>query len=473
MTLAPMPYSNPIRRALRYVLVDRHRAELRACVGEARALERLDAEQTAEMQRQRLAHILTHAAAHVPYYRDLLPRHGVVDTSGNARPERLAALPLLDKATLAEEFERLRSDDADTRGWVVNRSGGSTGEPTRFVQDRRYRAWAEAVKVVRDEWAGVRPGDRQALLWGSARDLFEGSEAWKTRLRRWSLNELWVNAFFASEQAMASHLVQLQRFRPSYLLGYAPNLHEFALFAERRGARLASLQSVASGAGTLHPHMRDDIERAFGVPVFNRYGSREFGAIAGDCEFRTGLHVAAPHVIVEVVRPDGSRADPHESGEIVVSSLTNFSMPLLRYRIGDRGATSSRTCACGCGWPLLDRVEGRVTDTFVHPDGGVVSPTGLVHLAGALVREGWVRRFQFVQETVEEVTVRIVPEGDIATAAERHAEAAGDLTHAVRKMMGPRSRIRIEFVETIPPSPSGKHLSTICKVKAPQDAPTR
>ena len=468
-----MRHPNPLRSVLRYALVDRHRSDMRVRVEEARALETLSVAETAAMQRERLASILAHAAERVPYYRGLLPRHGLVDASGTARPERLTDLPLLDKATLAEQFDRLRSDDANARGWVVNRSGGSTGEPTRFIQDRGYRAWAEAVKVVRDDWAGVRSGDRRALLWGSARDLFQGGEAWKTRLRRWSLNELWINAFFASDEAMSSHLEQLQRFRPSYLLGYAPNLHELALFAERRGARVPSLQSIASGAGTLHPHMRADIERALGAPVFNRYGSREFGAIAGDCELRTGLHVAAPHVIVEVVRPDGSRADPHESGEIVVTSLTNYSMPLLRYRIGDRGAISDRTCACGCGWPLIDRVEGRVTDTFVHPDGGIVSPTGLVHLAGALVREGWVRRFQFVQETVEEVTVRIVPEGNVATAAERHGEGTGDLTRSIRKMMGPRSRVRIEFVESIPPSPSGKHLSTICKVDRSQGASPR
>ena len=468
-----MRFRNPVRRALRYVLVDRHRAELRAHVEEARALEKLGAEQTAEMQRQRLARVLTHAAVHVPYYRDLLPQYGVLDASGNARPERLAELPFLDKATLAEQFDRLRSDDADARDWVVNRSGGSTGEPTRFVQDRGYRAWAEAVKVVRDAWAGIRPGDRRALLWGSARDLFEGREAWKTRLRRWSLNQLWINAFYASEEAMASHLAQLRRFQPTYLLGYAPNLHELALFAERCSTRVPSLRSIASGAGTLYPHMRDDIERGFGAPVFNRYGSREFGAIAGDCELRMGLHVAAPHVIVEVIRPDGSRADPYESGEIVVTSLTNFSMPLIRYRIGDRGATSDRRCACGCGWPLLDRVEGRMTDTFVHPEGGIVSPTGLIHLAGALVREGWIRRFQFVQESVEEVTIRIVPEGETATAAERHGDATSELTQAVQEMMGPRSRVRIQFVESILPSASGKHLSTICKVKPSPGATLR
>ena len=102
-------------------------------------------------------------------------------------------------------------------------------------------------------------------------------------------------------------------------------------------------------AGTLFEPIRQTIESVFQAPVFNRYGSREVGDIACECEAHSGLHVALPTQFVEILRPDGTAAGPGEIGEIVVTSLTNFAMPLIRYRIGIVGHGRKSLVAAGVG----------------------------------------------------------------------------------------------------------------------------
>ena len=113
-------------------------------------------------------------------------------------------------------------------------------------------------------------------------------------------------------------------------------------------------------ADTLRDHMRARIERVYGCPVTNRYGSRELGDIAGQCSAVQGLHVFPWANYVEVVDDAGRPVGPGEEGELAVTSLINRAMPLIRYRIGDRGILARPGEGCSCGRPgqVLERITG-------------------------------------------------------------------------------------------------------------------
>jgi phenylacetate-CoA ligase len=209
---------------------------------------------------------------------------------------------------------------------------------------------------------------------------------------------------------------------------------------------------------TLHGFMRHTIESTLHCRVFNRYGSREVGDIAGECDAHDGLHVFPWANYVEIVDEAGESVAPGVDGEVVVTCLTNFAMPLIRYKIGDRAALAPEgPCACGRGGQRLLRVLGHSGETFKSSDGALVDGG---YLTGMMYLREWVERFQVVQHRYDDLEFKIIPR-----SGERPAQAElDDITGKVRRAMGERCAVRFSFVEDIAPLPSGKFTYTISHV---------
>jgi phenylacetate-CoA ligase len=433
---------------------------------------RLSREDVRAVQRRRLGELLRHAARRVPYYREELREAGVTD-GRKVHLDNFSEVPILTKRRLRDNYERLKSEDLSTRDWYRNSTGGSTGEPVRLVQDRETRGWRLALKALFIEWTGGRWGERRVRLWGSERDL-EGGETLRGRLGQWVRNEKRLNAFRMSEADMHRYVKVINDFRPQHMLAYVDAAYELARFAERKGLRVHSPRAVMTSAGTLHDHMRLTIERVFRAPVFNRYGARETGDMACECTAHDGMHVAAPLCYVELLRPDGTPVPPGERGEVVVTLLTNYSMPLIRYRIGDAGVWAKQGCSQNRhSWPFLKRIAGRTTDTLVKADGGVVSPLYLIHTAGVTLNTEKIKKYRFVQEDYDVMRVKLVaaPELESETGEQKRqslAEELEKLTEKIRLVMGEQCEVVPEFVEQLLPSSSGKYRYVVSKVERPQ-----
>lgn len=427
-----------------------------------RGWQTLGEEGTRVLREGLLQLLLDHAARHVPYYRDLFRSHGLLD-DGRPRVRSITEIPCLDRATLRREFPRLQSDDLAERAWTLNATGGSTGEPVQFIQDRDAGYWRVAIERLFDEWIGAYPGVRRAKLWGSERDTLAGREPLGRRLYRWRRNELVMNSFRMAPAEMAKYAERINRWRPRHILGYADSLYEFSRFVARSGLSIHAPDSIMSSSGTLLPHHRETIERVLGAPVYNRYAAREFGGIAGEDREHAGMVVAAPLRWVEVLRRDGSPAAPMEEGEVVITSLTNYAMPLIRYRIGDLARFASRP-ASRTGWPVLEQVTGRVTDTFLRSDGGLVSGLFFIHLVGVVLKAGWIRRIQIVQEEVSRVVIHLVLEPPLTAQSSEFHERTGDLADKIRRAMGEDCAIEFRLRDEIPVEPSGKYRYAISRV---------
>ena len=413
------------------------------------------------LQQQRLESLLRQAWNHIPYYHNILCQAGVVDNSGRVDVKLFKKVPLLDKAILRERFEDLKSDDLSQRRWKYNTSGGSTGEPVRFIQDQDHEDWSKAFTMLTDTWTEYDVGLPMVKLWGSERDLLVGQETLRVHLGRWLENVIWLNAFRVTPEEMIHHVSCINRVRPIQILAYVESIYELARFIEARGLEVYSPRAIVTAAGTLHQPVRQVVERVFRAPVFNRYGSREVHDIACECEVHEGLHISALTHYVEVLRPDGSPTEPGEVGEVVITPLTNFAMPLIRYRIGDMAAWSEDSCSCGRNWPLLKTVTGRVTDMFIKADGALVN--GKYFTALFFFRE-WVKKFQIVQDKHDHLLLRVVPldeTGDVLNI--RRAEVQ-EIEDKIRLVMGPACKVTWDQVSDIPPTASGKYRYTISKV---------
>lgn len=417
----------------------------------------------AQRAAEHLARTLRYAAEHVPHYRRLLPELGIV-RDGAVDLTRYAALPPLDKQTLVDSFDDLASDELPTLRYHIKRSGGTTGEPVKLLEDDEYALCQGAVSWLFKTWTGVAPGEPYVQLWGSQRDLDRQDEKFTERLWQWLEARRMLNAFRMSTEDLRRHVAALGEFPPTLLHGYADCLHQVALFVEHEGLSVPSPRAILSAAGNLTDGMRADLERVFRAPVFNQYGSRELGGVACECDHHRGLHVCGESCFVELVRPDGTPTAPGELGRMLVTTFTSRAMPLLRYDIGDLASWSGEPCACGRGWPLLAEIGGRVSDLFWLPDGGSVSPIYLRHTVGVVLGGDWLRQYQLVQEALDQVTVRLALREPVAQPREQHAQRLVDLTRSLRTVMGESCQVSFEFVDELPPSESGKQRYAISRV---------
>ncbi len=416
------------------------------------------------LQQKRLTNLLLHAGQHVPYYRKLLGDAGVVRHS-RVDFSRFNRIEMLDKDRIRANFQELKSDDLERRKWYVNTSGGSTGVPVGFIQDQDYSHWSLAVKFLDDRWTGRDMCDKQVLLWGSERDLLVGKMTWKTNIARWVRNEKHLNSFRMSEEKMRKYVETINQFKPEQILAYVESIHQLALFVERCQLDVYRPKAIMTSAGTLFASMRTKIERVFGAPVFNRYGSREVGDIACECEKHEGLHVSSPTHLVEIVRDNGEPVAPGETGEIVVTLLTNYAMPIIRYRIGDMGSWAKGPCSCGRSYPLIKELTGRVTDTFVTGTGTQVHGEYFTHL---FYFQSWVKKFQVIQEQHDQVRVLLVPSDPNSLHKNQYESSLSDIRSKIQLVMGEECRVYFEMREEIMTSPSGKYRYTISNVASRQ-----
>ena len=326
------------------------------------------------LQWSRLQTLLEHAYLRCSFYRRRFELAGLFPADIRSLDD-LRALPPLEKRDIQGLGSEMMARDWPAADLIRNQTGGSTGTPVTFYLDRTRKCSRAAATLRHNRWAGWEYGDRTAVIWGAPRD--KPADGWRSRLRGWLLREpLWLDAASLTERSMDEFHAALLRYRPRVIQAYARSAVLFARYLEVRGLTPHRPHAIITSAEVLEDDERNLLERVFGCGVFNRYGCREVSVIASECEAHAGLHTMAEGLYLEIETPNGP-ARPGESGDILVTDLLNFAMPLIRYRIGDVGSWAAGLCPCGRGLPRLERIAGRVTDFLVGDDGRLVSGAAL------------------------------------------------------------------------------------------------
>lgn len=408
----------------------------------------------------RLAGVLGHAWADVPYYREALPGpppagpRPVLDTL----QAYLEKASLLTKDTLRTRVPDLHARSGRFRRTYTNTSGGSTGVPVSFLQDQRHWDITTATQMLNSLWYGRRFGQPELYIWGSEIDIIKGQAGLRMRAFKVLSRRQYFDAYLMTEANRQKLLDELATRRWPLIVGYTQSLYEIARAARRRRLQLVPPGSIVITAETLHEFMRTEIEEVFGAPVYNRYGSREFGDIAAECPEARTLHVLPWTCYVEIVDNNGHLLPAGEEGEVVITSLANQSMPLIRYRIGDRAALlPDGRCACGRGGQRLAAVAGRSDGIFRRRDGGMVDGKFFLEL---LHPKPWIHSYQIVQRDYEWVEILVVPNGSLRPSEEEVTALQAD----TRCVMGPDCRLDLHFVSDLARSGSGKWRYTISHV---------
>jgi len=416
---------------------------------EFEATQYLPPEELEALRLRRLRAVLDQAYRKCPWYTERFRAAGVTPADIRTLGD-LSVLPPLAKTEVQEHGEAMVAKDWPRADLIPDATGGSTGTPVRFCYGKDRKLSRAAATLRHNRWAGWRPGDKVAYVWGAPQDL-RVPRSLKARLRNVLIDRtLFLDAGHLTEARLDAFVTDLERFRPAVIQAYARALALFARHVEQRGGLRHRPRTIVTSAETLDPDDRARIERVLGAPVHDRYGSREFSVLASECERRDGFHVMAEGLILEIVR-DGRPAAPGETGAVLVTDLMNFAMPLIRYRIGDVAAFAPGACACGRSLPRLQKLAGRVTDFLVGADGRLVS--GVFLATYVVAQRPSLGQVQLVQETAGEVTYRIKPGSGFRAEAD-----VAYLAAATREHLGEPCTVRHEIVDDLPAEPSGKFV---------------
>ena len=401
----------------------------------------------------RLIALLAHAYAQCPFYA-VRYREAGVSVADASTTRGFQHLPLLEKHHIQEYRNAMIAQSWPRNDLVENMTGGSTGTPLSFflsgdrLESRAGATWRH------NRWAGYDIGTKAALLWGAKTDL--PAPTWKQRARNWCIDRtIALNTACITEDGLKQFYANMLTFKPAIMVAYANAAALFARFVKDVGS--VPLRSVITTAEVLEDADRLLIEEAFCCKVFNRYGCREVSLIASECEQHDGLHIMAEGLIVEIIH--GNRqCEPGEIGEVVVTDLLNYAMPLIRYRIGDMAAYHPEPCACGRGLPRLKQIAGRVTGFLVGCDGRLVSGAALtITIVAARPRLGQV---QLRQEARGQVLCRIATRSDSPPTECDYRF----LTAEIRKYLGQDTRVDVERVDKMVPEASGKFIFSHSRV---------
>ncbi len=428
---------NPLLRPLRHELQRLHHPTRFRELKRLLQSQQLSREALQQQQQQLLQQIVQHAVIHSPYYSNRF--------SGIEWHHQLERLPILQKEAVREQgrsmVDRSASPDTLRQGFT----GGSTGTPLGYYYNAEKIELLRAGQYRSFMQCGWQPGERVLQRWGAAQDLQQRITL-KQRWLNWIGAEQTIAAFEFDEAQLQCWYQQICSYRPVVIRGYPSILAALADYLLKQQLTLPdSIKGCFCTAEVLYPQQRTRIEAALRCKLYNQYGSREIPNISCECSHGR-QHVFTDLVALESVKIDGA-------DQLLVTSLTNRLMPMIRYQIGDHGRLLKEPCSCGSPFPLMEMDVCRSNDLLQTPNGQRIYPSWLIHLLDGV--KG-IQQYQFRQRALDRITLYLVAEQiDLQTLQQQ-------LEPQLQQKMGATMQLQIEWVAKIERGSSGKHRFVCC-----------
>ncbi len=398
------------------------------------------------MQLEQLQAVLRHAAATTHYgrkhFRDL--------ATAPLTWERFRQLPVMSREVVQTQTKALRSNQVPKSHGPISmaRSSGSTSRPVEVARcavaglvwhavTARSHLWHRRdcrlpLATVRHSPDADQPGGVARKNWGPA------------LANLGQTGPCHVLHIGASTREQLAWL----RSRPvSYLMLYPSSLQDLLRLSPE--CPCPDLRAVMTFAEVVDPELRVELRDKWGVPLQDVYSTQEAGYLALQCPDHEHYHVQAESVHLEVVREDGTPCDPGERGKVLITPLHNFAQALVRYDVGDF-AVVGEPCPCGRGLPVLERIVGRVHQTFMTAAGDRIWLTVGVH---ELPKLAPILQHQFVQRQPGQLELRLVEH-----RAHTPAEEAALVSYLMGKLPE-GTELSVVWVDEIPRTGRGKFLS--------------
>lgn len=402
----------------------------------------------ARMHAQQLFQLLTHCLNAVPYYENYTRFGRIPELLQD--PQTWTSLPILKRKELQPHTDQLKAKNLPAGHHVVGllRSSGSTGTPIELQATNITAMWQKALALRSSIW--FRREYDQPL--GVIRKFSRKS----TGLPNGETAAHWADiegipfltgqrfGLEATAGKLSDQLDWLERRRPVYLMTLPSILRELVSLSRQSGSNWAP-KGITTLAETVDDDLRENVRAQWEIGIDDTYSAEECGVIAIQCPSHGNYHIQSESLLVEIVDEEGRPCRAGKEGRVIVTTLTNFATPLIRYDIGDR-AIAGHMCGCGRNLPVLTRVLGRERNLLVTKDGKFWPSFGLRAFRDRVP----LLSQQFRQTSLDTLEMHYVSSTQLSSIQEHL------LRDHIQRKLPTDMNIVLKRVDKIPRAPSGK-----------------
>jgi len=417
-----------------------------------RKSQRLSPSELEELQNRKLRAIVKHAYENVPYYYKLFSSVKVKPKDIRVR-EDLVKIPITTKKVL----QRLPISERVAKGVDINkcikcRTSGSTGEPLDVFLNKRELSYRVAMQT---RAYGLNLTEKKVNILDRTPLPPKGSPATIFRKLKQCLNHLglWRRYYFSLFEEPSELVSKLLEIKPDVIETQPSTLKLISEFVRENNITGIFPKSIFTRAELLSREDRKQIETVFGTKLTDLYGIIEFGIVAWECEKHQGYHINSDVVLVETIKDNQQVYE--EEGEMVCTDLINYTMPFIRYRLGDIAVLNKEKCSCGRSFPLIRLIQGRSDDFITLPSGRIVSPR---LLSVSLKKIDGISQYKLIQESINTFDVQIVKGQDFKETT------IEEVKRVLTEILGRKTRINVNIVDEILKEKSGKVRPIVSKV---------
>ena len=367
-----------------------------------------------KIQYKRLKKIVNYAKNNSPYFNELYK-----DINNNFKLEEL---PVITKNKMMENFDDWVTDsnvnikrieeftsNKDNIGrmldnkYLVFKTSGSTGNPITVLYDKQNIDVSSAVAAFRtfarkkDFKAFMKNGKKTAGVFANYGFYLACGMSRYLQLKMPNKkNKITIDVNAKEEQIIK----ELNEFKPSMLSGYPSNLALLSTFKELT----IKPDIVITGGELLTDEIRKKLTNKFNCYVQTHYSCTEAGEIACECSEKK-LHINEDWVIVEPVDKNNNPVGYGVlSDKVIITNLSNYIQPIIRYELTDRIILHNEKCKCGKKTCWLE-IEGRTDDILEFENKICIAPMSFYKILAEIEE---ITRFQLIQTSPKKLELRII-----------------------------------------------------------------
>ncbi len=322
-------------------------------------------------QNEKLQNLIKHAYNNTEYYSNLMKKLKL-NPSDIKTKNNLHKLPILTKNDIINNYNKIVPKNINAFYYKKHSTGGSTGEPMRYLLDYNTWSFTSAYGIYSWEKFGYNYGDPCALL-GSSSLFPKNKKSFKHKIQNRLLRKYPFNAMNMSDKILFNYVKEIKRKRIKFIYGYASAIYLLSKFVLDKNIDLSNIKACFSTSEILTDEYRSTIEKALHCKVMDCYGARDGGMSA--YEIKPHEYYVSYNSIVEL------KEYQNNTGEILTTDLLNYAFPFIRYQLGDEIALSKyENHKSNFNGQVITKVFGRIPDVMRLENGNILTGPGFTVL---------------------------------------------------------------------------------------------